>query len=646
MTTIDTQIVEKFGQKANQPEIIKKCSELIDLFGLTAEELFLKWETFVVTTSIAGKDIPLSLENLEKLQSYIQKRIVRDNQKTPASNHIKQPIIRGTPDISMSSMVMPSTPLSLSHKRRKLGTPQLRSDGSDSSFFTARSSSSPVPSSDYESTPSGVRGVRNTKQSGSILETLNSEVISESKLAASEEKEGGKLRLIANFDPAKYKFRTMNQKLLEVADYLDDQVDRAAQTVLKHYKFDQAEFGNPNIQSQAEILAVGRIVPDSPLTEYDADLNSDSLFLEASRSGGIGERVRLDLAALDEYSLFPGQIVCFRGLNPTGTVFKVTKQYNIPYLGAPVMSIDDQKSYREQLGGEDALMKVAVTAGPYTSSKELNFDLLSNFVDRMNNQVKPNTIIMFGPFLDVNHKQIQEGTLEFPGIEPQPKTLDEVFKFVVAPILRRLTCSQVILIPSTKDAISDHAAYPQRMLERKRLGLGKAFKCFPNPATFSLNEVLVGCSNNDAFKDLKDVNKGEFLQQSRFNRIADHILEQRRYYPSFPGGIKCKRMRLLAPDSSDRYVSGADLHVSYMGLAEFPDSLPDVLLLPSELKHFAKVVKNVLVVNPGNFVKLNHNGSYALISIKAPAEADLDKVGDDAFLNNIWKRARVDIFRA
>lgn len=646
MTTIDTQIVEKFGQKANQPEIIKKCSELIDLFGLTAEELFLKWETFVVTTSIAGKDIPLSLENLEKLQSYIQKRIVRDNQKTPASNHIKQPIIRGTPDISMSSMVMPSTPLSLSHKRRKLGTPQLRSDGSDSSFFTARSSSSPAPSSDYESTPSGVGGVGNTKQSGSILETLNSEVISESKLAASEEKEGGKLRLIANFDPAKYKFRTMNQKLLEVADYLDDQVDRAAQIVLKHYKFDQAEFGNPNIQSQAEILAVGRIVPDSPLTEYDADLNSDSLFLETSRSGGIGERVRLDLAALDEYSLFPGQIVCFRGLNPTGTVFKVTKQYNIPYLGAPVMSIDDQKSYRDQLGGEDALMKVAVTAGPYTSSKELNFDLLSKFVDRMNNQVKPNTIIMFGPFLDVNHKQIQEGTLEFPGIEPQPKTLDEVFKFVVAPILRRLTCSQVILIPSTKDAISDHAAYPQRMLERKRLGLGKAFKCFPNPATFSLNEVLVGCSNNDAFRDLKDVNKGEFLQQSRFNRIAEHILEQRRYYPSFPGGIKCKRMRLLAPDSSDRYVSGADLHVSYMGLAEFPDSLPDVLLLPSELKHFAKVVKNVLVVNPGNFVKLNHNGSYALISIKAPAEADLDKVGDDAFLNNIWKRARVDIFRA
>mgnify|MGYP003365504852 CR=1 FL=1 len=645
MATIDTQIVDKFGQKANQPEIIKKCLEMIDLFGLTPEELFLKWETFIVTTSIGGKDFPLTLENLEKLQLYIQKRIVRDNQKTPASDHIKQPIIRGTPDISMSSMVMPSTPLSLSHKRRKLGTPQMRSDGSDSSFFSARSTPSPIPSSDYGSTPSGAERSRNTQESGSVLETLNSNVVAESKLAASEETQGRKLRLIANFDPAKYKFRTMNQKLLEVADYLDDQIDRAAQIVLKHYKFDQADFGNPNIQSQAEILAVGRIVPDSPTTEYDADLNSHSLFLEASRLGGIGERVRLDLAALEDYSLFPGQIVCLRGINPTGAVFKVTKQYTIPYLGAPVMSLDDQKSYQEQLGGEDALMKVVVTAGPYTASKKLDFGLLSSFVDRMNADVKPNTIIMFGPFLDVNHKQIEEGTLDFPGVEPQPKTLDEVFKFVVAPILRRLKCTQVILIPSTRDAISDHAAYPQRMYERKRLGLSKAFKCFPNPATFSLNEVLVGCSNNDVFRDLKDVNRGSFLQQSRFNRVADHILEQRRYYPSFPGGIKCKRSRILSADSSNRYISGADLHVSYMGLAEFPDSLPDILLLPSELKHFAKVVKNVLVVNPGNFVKLNRNGSYALLSIKAPVEADLEKVGGDTFLNNIWKRARVDIYR-
>ncbi|VEU21147.1 DEKNAAC102093 [Brettanomyces naardenensis] len=645
--SIGAQIVEKFGPKADQPDILKKCEDLMELFGLTAEELFLKWETYVVTSSTIDDDMPLTANNLSRLQEYIQKKIVKDNQKTPSTNHVKRPVIRATPNVSMTN-VLPSTPMSLK-KRRKLETPY-SSDTShlrgsdDSSFITARSSS-PIRSSDLESTPSG-HG-KSTQESGSILETLNRDVI-ELTDVKTEADTATKLRLVANFDPSKYKFRTMNQKLLEVADYLDDQIDTVAKIVLDHYHFDQSEFGNPNLQSQTGILTVGRIVPDSPLTEFDADLNSNSLFLETSRSGGIGQRICLDVKDLDDYSFFPGQIVCLRGINQTGDVFKVSHQYELPYLGAPVSTLDDLKAYQEQLSGEN--MKVVVTAGPYSPSRELNFDLLSKFVDRMNEEVHPNAIIMFGPFLDINHKQIRDGTLSFADLEREPKTLDEVFKMVIAPILRRLNCRQVIIIPSTKDATTDHAAYPQEMFDRKGLGLSKNFKCFPNPATFSLNEVLIGCSNNDIFRDLKDVNSGRYVGESRFNRVSEHVLEQRRFYPSFPGGIKRQRGSLLVAEDrqnqDELFLSGADLHVSYMGLTEFPDSLPDVLVIPSELKYFAKVVKNVLVINPGSFVKMNSNGTYALMNARPPVVEDLQKIGEDLYLNDIWKRARVDIVRS
>lgn len=641
--SVGAQIVAKFGPKADDPEIITKCKQLIDLFGLSSEELFLKWETYVVTTSTVEDNIQLSVENLTKLQDYIQKQIVKENQKTSTNDaHAMRPVIRGTPNSSMTNIVV-SSPVSSTRKRRKLETPHAhRSDMSDdSSFFSARSTSSPLVSSDHEDSPSK----SHMKQSGSILETLNGEILSNTDSKANPIKP----KLVASFDPAKYKFRTMNQKLLEVADYLDDQIDRMAQVILEQNHFETSDFGNPCLQSQTEILAVGRIVPDSPSTDFDADLNSNSLFFETSRSGGIGQRVRLGLNKLKDYSLFPGQIACFRGMNQTGDLFVVSQQYQIPFLGSPVSALTDLESYQAQLADSPA-MKVVVTSGPYCPSREMNFELLAKFVDRMNNEVKPSSIIMFGPFIDVNHRQIREGTLNFPGLDPQPQTLDEVFKMVVAPILRRLTCQQVILIPSTKDVTTDHAAYPQKMFERKHMGLKKNFKCFPDPATFSLNEVFIGCSNNDVFRDLKDVNFGQPLLESRFNRVSEHVLEQRRYYPSFPGGMKRKHSSVLSStdfDNQDQlYTSGADLHASYMGLAEFPDSLPDILIIPSELKHFAKVVKNVLILNPGNFIKMNRNGSYALISVKKPDITDFSKVGENRYLNNIWKRARVDIFRS
>lgn len=206
----------------------------------------------------------------------------------------------------------------------------------------------------------------------------------------------------------------------------------------------------------------------------------------------------------------------------------------------------------------------------------------------------------------------------------------------------------MILIPCTRDAISKHASYPQDSFDRKYLQLPKNFKCFSNPSTFQLNEAFFGCSNIDIFKDLVETTKGGLtFSRDRFDRISEHILQQRRYYPLFPG----KTREILASKEKKIYkhIAGADLEIPYLGLTEFVGNVaPDVMIFPSELPCFARVVQNVVIINPGRFIKhKGGRGTFAQLSIAKPDLNDgrLTKVDNDepVYLHNVWKRARIDL---
>lgn len=231
----------------------------------------------------------------------------------------------------------------------------------------------------------------------------------------------------------------MRQKLLEAADVLDDQIDSFA-VYIAEANPQLGHIGNPNLVSQEDIIAVGRITPDSPLTTFDESINKESLCLEPSRASGIGQRVRLNLANVDNYCLFPGQIVALKGRNANGKSFTVNEIISTPLLGAATSTADELQLYRESL--HDHKLKVVVTAGPYTTNDSLDFSHLSNLVERLNGEIKPQFVIMFGPFLDYSHPKVVDGSIEeaienMTGFVSKPKTLDEVFKAVIVPILKK-----------------------------------------------------------------------------------------------------------------------------------------------------------------------------------------------------------------
>lgn len=639
--------VKKFG--VLDDEAFQKFLSLQSLFQLSNDDVYIKWESFVVTHE--NGDLDVSAENVTKFQQYLQDSLAQSHsKKTPASKKVR--------DLAGAKRL--ASEFSSSPAKRLTATPTLKRRKND---LTVSSDpiSSPLKKEALLSSPR-----KNDADSNTILECLNPNVEVISSVSAVE--------LAANFDPQKYKFRTMAMKLLESADVLDEQIDTFSEQFQAQISDSDLQFGNPCMSSQSDIVCCGRIVPDSPM--YDSmvfqNLNDKSLYLETSRLGGIGQRIPLDISKLDEYSFFPGQIVGLKGRNPTGRTFVVHEVLSLPPLGqsaSPLLELEENAKKGEGF-------KVFIASGPFSNQHTLNYSKLESLVDHINDNIKPEVVILLGPFLDITNKSVESGDIELPNLpsNQQPKNLDELFKMAVAPILKKIdTQIQVILIPSLKDSINTHASYPQAGFDRKKLGLPKNFKCFPNPSTFSVNEATFGVSNVDLFKDLKDVYKGgnpekSKLYSNRFERIVDHVFKQRRFYPMFPGSIKRSMLgkedvetmtNLFEGSMSEELVEtdvgGSSLEVPYMGLTELGDVLPDIFIAPSELRYFAKVINGVVVINPGQVIRANkdpakEDGSYVVLNVKAPNKSEENNIepveNSDLYYHNIDKRSRVEIYKS
>lgn len=95
-------------------------------------------------------------------------------------------------------------------------------------------------------------------------------------------------------------------------------------------------------------------------------------------------------------------------------------------------------------------------------------------------------------------------------------------------------------------------------------------------------------------------------------------------------------------------MGGSCLEVPFLALTEFVESMPDILIIPSELKYFARVTKGVVVINPGSCNKPNkdatkEDGSCLVLYIKAPAVSsnepeNVDECKDGINYHNVGKR--------
>ncbi|KAI5295383.1 DNA-directed DNA polymerase alpha subunit pol12, partial [Ascosphaera acerosa] len=616
-------------------EILNELQSMQRLHAISAQELFYKWESFCMKMGAA--ETRLTLQNVRALKRDVQealdresraKHVIRnqENRRATLNGHGSGSGVGGANSgnggamavrtrhggtnagvggiMGMLDDIVPTTPAS-GKRKTKFHTPTVGKSPrlmTDSPLTHANSiNSSPATPAIGIASPFVDR-----RNPGQVIETLNSHLPhAEPPIAPYSEP---RVRPTANTDMKKFTYKPMGMRLSSSSEVLDDRIDEFLEAFQKAYKIDDDEFGSAAQQSTKEIVAVGRITCDSP----EGRLNAASLMLESSRRMGAGLRVPLKVDGLKHLQFFPGQIVAVRGINASGDYFAVKEVLNMPLLPPAATPAEVLTSTHERVGEEP--LSYMIAAGPYTADDNLNFEPLHALCEKAAAQ-SVDALILLGPFLDVEHPMIASGDLDMPpikGIDRDSLTMTAFFKHAISTPIAQLAQAvpsiTILMVPSVRDVTSKHVSWPQEMLSRKELGLPRQVRMVSNPVTVSLNETILGLCSLDVLSELRaeEATGNRPAETNAMTRLSRYLIEQRHFYPLFPGSA---RSALPKPGTPVGLATGAMLDVNYAKLGDWWNVRPDVLVTPSALPPFVKVIESVLVINPGTLSKRKAAGT-------------------------------------
>lgn len=200
-----------------------------------------------------------------------------------------------------------------------------------------------------------------------------------------------------NFQPDQnYMYDNLLQKTNIAADRIFDIGHEICAKLIKEYPdIYEMDLHNQvfkaNAATQGTVQYVGRICSDS----------DDKLDLHSTLLIGSDEMLlhsyRLHFDRMKHFALFPGQTVFVQGANPRGDSFFVEE-----IIGERNLIYAQQPQVNENL-------HIIVACGPFTYSENLNYEPFSELLVYCKKH-KPDILILIGPFLDADHKLIQEGT--------------------------------------------------------------------------------------------------------------------------------------------------------------------------------------------------------------------------------------------
>lgn len=112
----------------------------------------------------------------------------------------------------------------------------------------------------------------------------------------------------------------------------------------------------------------------------------------------------------------------------------------------------------------------------------------------------------------------------------------------------------------------------------------------------------------------------------------------------------------LFPSPSAPPLEPLNLDVTHSDLLRFDQGTgADIFIMPSMLKHFAKVVDSAVMVNPATMTRRNQPGTFAKMTIYPTPRRELEETANNmavddedeekALEHRVYERMRVDIVR-
>ncbi|KAH9042054.1 DNA polymerase alpha subunit B [Lactarius pseudohatsudake] len=399
-------------------------------------------------------------------------------------------------------------------------------------------------------------------------------------------------------DRRNYKY--MYEKISERSGVLDERIDAIADLVFQHYGL--SDLADPSASSDEAVVVVGRITVDAEASSGSGKLNETSLCIESSRVMGSGVRVPLRFApnfkvrggpkGQANVSLFPGAIVALRGKNGGGGWFSVNEVLSLPCL-LPSSTSNDQGLKQEP---RETSFSMAIACGPFTQDSDLQYKPWSSLFKSLLS-LRPGVVLLIGPFVDSNNEKIKTGDTD----QAPSELFYNQFTEKLHEFLETSPNSLILIVPSVRDVISNHCVYPQSPLGFADLSVDPRIKLLPNPCRFSLNGVSFAVTSVDVLFHLRKEQlvmraeeveslevDGQLPATDTMASLSRLILQQRCFYPLFPSPLELSHEVNL--DIS---------HFEHLALChEDRTYAPDVLIVPSRLKHFSKVVDHTVAVNP------------------------------------------------
>nr|XP_031860917.1 uncharacterized protein CI109_003644 [Kwoniella shandongensis]KAA5527989.1 hypothetical protein CI109_003644 [Kwoniella shandongensis] len=609
-------------------DVMAECLSVIRLYNLSPADLFYKYEAFLMSrpSGLRAKLATLTLDTIRELKKEIQreqqaKAVASFAPTTDQPQKSSVGVRKGKGNMSdiggfLEGLSTPSRPTKPRPSSRPspagtlfkpTDTPQ-RSSPVGSSSSSYRPSTSKLSTSTFLETPVG-KGSDNLSapsspispagsptslspqpfhsrpQPHSLIETLNPHLPPATPLSLSSKQ---RIALSSTADPKNWNYRYMFEKISQRSEALDDLIDDYAESIKDAYGI--SELGDPHFVSEESIYTVGRIL--SPPTD-SSKATSTSLYLESSRLLGAGKRIALRFTTpnalkvrggapgVKGFGLFPGCLVCVKGRNGGGGAFVVEEVLMSPPSAMAQTPVDELLSFQhgEKLSGQPLSLMTA--AGPFTLDDDLSYAPLDALVNVVRDE-RPDVLLLLGPFVDAQHPLIATGAVT--------QTPLDIFKDQISRRLHTLVESSpgtvIILVPSVRDLVSRHMAFPQSMLEKDTLGLPKKVKLLPNPCTFSINEILISLSSVDVlfhlrreelFQKAEEVDPDPELKGTEVKDamagLVRHVLGQRNFYPIFP--------------PPEIHAADINLDVTHYPLLKMDGPAPDILILPSKLRHFS-----------------------------------------------------------
>ncbi|KAG5177638.1 DNA polymerase alpha/epsilon subunit B-domain-containing protein [Tribonema minus] len=655
----------------SQPDLLESCVSLCTRFSLKVDDLANEWEAYACNDQAAK----LSSAGLAQLTALLAKRSASSSsaRKPPQPSSAPRRLVTARPTVSPPLLTKESAARALatpvpSHLKRPL--PGLMSPPGSTVNKAARTGaggfSSPAPSLSVQQTPvaarsgggggggsAGSAGAAHMPQAAyadranagaRVLEYNPSKLMHAGAIAAAaaaapppQQRQRCSVEPICGVGAAaryRYMFAPLEERSrLQEAALLAATAELARAHAL-------GELTPVGVPRQEEVTVVGRVVCESG----EGRMGRASALLEGSWRDSGGARAALALDALPSFALFPGQIVAARGINSGG--MRMAVRGLLPGSPAPPAASPPAALLAAQR--DDAPVTVVVAAGPYTTDDNLEYEPLNDLLAHVQ-ETRPDVVVLMGPFVDAEHPLIAAGAAALPvpggdgggggGDAAEPVDFETLFRLRVCDKLERVLAdpahpTQFVLIPSTRDAFHD-ATYPQppfadAVAGGAPLGIGEyaddavytlglprdaRVACLPNPAAFAVGGAVFAATSADSLFDLScEEAAGGAGGAPRLARLADHLLQQRSFYPLRPAraGVPLDPRRAAA------------LALAPRGAA------PDVLLLPGRLAQFARDVRGCVCVNPGALTRGGGGGTYAALALHPLPRAELEAAARDA----------------